>query len=483
MDLIDPNDTPEDKLKKLMFGQQYQTPMQPQYQSSMDSMDPLMPEGQKESTTLPTSQQQKTTLADTQVDSEQQFGMPNQYRSAGQLLASQADIHNNRAMDLLKESLKTQAEVSPSQALAAGILALVPTLGGYMAGKMVGSPKLSPHLRMSVDDLATYGTGGAQGAMAALPIGTKAANDYLGSFQTNLDKQNKTRTEMAALESKQASPYESAQAANIENAAQNISADQRQEQSFQNQLLANAAQQSTSFENQKKLEELRRQREDLTPEQAAIVREKLGLSPDAPINIDQAKNISNVFDSARRSEQFERSNKQLELPMGWKWDAVPDPKTADLAKTKLAAFEDYLGAAEQLKQAVKVAGRFAIQPDGSQKSNAALANLRAAAGRFYEAQKTKSGAGAALTPLEAEVYFGPTPAFFGSPLKGIGSALMEAGLRLDAGQQMDAIIQSVIKQREDQLRGLGASRLDTAGGDIMSRIQKLRGGSNVSPTN
>ena len=77
-------------------------------------------------------------------------------------------------MKMLQDVINSQHEISPSQALAAGILAVVPTIGGYMAGSAVGSPKLSPHLRLSQDQLEKSMTGGAAGAMEGLAGGFKA---------------------------------------------------------------------------------------------------------------------------------------------------------------------------------------------------------------------------------------------------------------------------------------------------------------------
>jgi len=264
MGTMDPNMTPEEEMRFLMgMATPARSAMGMVPSQGDPGATPLMPETQKASSTPPTSAQTRTVPQDDPVNAEQQFGMPNQYRSAGALLASQADIHNNKAMDLLKQSLATQAEVTPSQALAAGVLALVPTLGGYMAGRAVGSPKLSPHLRMSVDDLATYGTGGAQGAMTGLAAGTQAAQGYLGSFQTNLDKQNKTRQEMAGLESKMG----------------------QEETDFQHQLIANAAQQSDALRNAKELKTFEHNLEGnqgsrITPEMVADIATRTGKTPE-----------------------------------------------------------------------------------------------------------------------------------------------------------------------------------------------------------
>ena len=147
-------------------------------------------------------------------------GITDAFQTSGDLLKEQAKLHSNNAMDLLRKALASQAEVSPSQALAAGLLAIVPTIGGYIAGKSIGSPKLSPHLRLTPDQLTQNMTGGPQGAMFGLTSGASAAEDYLKGFDTRAKQNQAINVMMAQEEAKQASPYQSAYAQNIEGEAQ-----------------------------------------------------------------------------------------------------------------------------------------------------------------------------------------------------------------------------------------------------------------------
>lgn len=159
-----------------------------------------------------------TALAASTASSQQEFGMPRMSetgdvapnQTSGELLSSQADMHNEKAMSMLQKALESQSEISPSQALAAGVLALVPTLGGYIAGKSVGSPELSPHLRLSLDQLQKGMTGGAQGGLTGLGAGAQASQQYLTGIDKEFQQRQKILGEQAGLEAKLGNQYKNA---------------------------------------------------------------------------------------------------------------------------------------------------------------------------------------------------------------------------------------------------------------------------------
>lgn len=125
--------------------------------------------------------------------------------STNDILQRKADDHNANAMAMLQQALNSQAEISPSQALAAGILAIVPTLGGFVAGQNIGTPKLSPHLRLSPDELMKLQDVGPK---LGLQTGAAAAGQYLGGINQNFEKNKEVLKSQAEMEAKQADKYQ-----------------------------------------------------------------------------------------------------------------------------------------------------------------------------------------------------------------------------------------------------------------------------------
>lgn len=92
-----------------------------------------------------------------------------------------AELHSQKAMELLRSAILSNPEVSPQQALAAGILAIMPTIGGYMAGRATGSVKLSPHARATQEELIAADPNHALAEGAKLGLDT--SEGYLESMR------------------------------------------------------------------------------------------------------------------------------------------------------------------------------------------------------------------------------------------------------------------------------------------------------------
>ena len=123
------------------------------------------------------------------------------YNSQADLLESSAEAKRSDALEQLRRSLAASPEVTPTQALAAGILALVPTVGGYIAGRAAGNVPLSPHMRLSPQQLSPLlESGGAQGAK----VGLGASDSFLESLNRQQDLENKANVITAQEGLKQA---------------------------------------------------------------------------------------------------------------------------------------------------------------------------------------------------------------------------------------------------------------------------------------
>lgn len=106
----------------------------------------------------------------------------------------QAEEAERNSLDLLKEALNNKTEISPSQGMAAALLALIPTLGGVAIGKAVGKPNIPEGTYfpgMGAKEFSqTFGFGGNAAAAQGAGIGAMSAQDYLG----RIDKENAAET-------------------------------------------------------------------------------------------------------------------------------------------------------------------------------------------------------------------------------------------------------------------------------------------------
>lgn len=105
------------------------------------------------------------------------------YRNSADLLATNAAIQHQNALDDLKKALMAQPNTSPQQGIAAALLAAVPTVGGALIGNAIGRPQLPAGaygVNMNNVQLGA-GAGMAEGAK----VGGDAATQYLKSLDTS----------------------------------------------------------------------------------------------------------------------------------------------------------------------------------------------------------------------------------------------------------------------------------------------------------
>lgn len=129
------------------------------------------------------------------------------YEAKAKDLREQEDRAQGNAMDLLKQSLQKSADVSPEQGFAAALLAAIPSMGGYMIGKHVGTPNI-PNGVWGVD-LSKYNSGAAEGGQEGVQIGAQAAGGYLKSLDADQAQANSVREKRATIEENKANRLES----------------------------------------------------------------------------------------------------------------------------------------------------------------------------------------------------------------------------------------------------------------------------------
>lgn len=110
--------------------------------------------------------------------------LPGGYKNQALALSRQQADSETNAMDLLKQSMQRSAEVTPTQGIAASLLAAIPSLGGYLIGKSVGTPDLGPAGSMHFQNFDEYkklagGSGAYAGGLAGTQIGLEGSGSYL----------------------------------------------------------------------------------------------------------------------------------------------------------------------------------------------------------------------------------------------------------------------------------------------------------------
>lgn len=115
-------------------------------------------------------------------DSTRGFGepVPDLYRTQIDLLKTTQEQQHKNAIEDLHKALQAQDTISPTQGLAAALLAAIPTFGGYLMGKSVGSPTI-PKGVYGVN-LANHPTGGSAGLEMGAQVGGKVSQGYLKSL-------------------------------------------------------------------------------------------------------------------------------------------------------------------------------------------------------------------------------------------------------------------------------------------------------------
>ena len=143
------------------------------------------------------------------LDTLQHFGYSDPYKKQAALLQSEADIKYEDAHKMLQDALMAQDTITPNQALATGLLALLPTIGGYMAGSAVGSPNLSPHSKFTNAELQNAMTGSAAGGVQGAQVGMTSANQFLGSLKAEAERTQKIKLAQANLMEKRGDTLDS----------------------------------------------------------------------------------------------------------------------------------------------------------------------------------------------------------------------------------------------------------------------------------
>lgn len=225
-------------------------------------------------------------------------------RQKADFTREQSDLASESAMDLLSRSMASQREISPTQGIAAALLAAIPTLGGYLIGKSVGgTPKLQAGLGLTYDDLAP--TGGNVGGLAGSQIGANASKDYTGAIELDNQHKQKVLAAEAQIESDRAQQL-SQQANTVENAALSIDADiakmplelqqfaRQQEIQAQKQMSVHAA--NRAYDNANPSEG-----RAYSPEAIKFARDKLGidLTNQSP---GEVSSITRLAEEQRRAE-------------------------------------------------------------------------------------------------------------------------------------------------------------------------------------
>lgn len=115
------------------------------------------------------------------------------YKRNHELLREEANIRENKAMEMLQAAMKSSAEVTPTQGMAAALLAAVPTLGGYLIGRNQKVPTMPAGTWMkSFDDYKNMagGIGAAAGLGQGAAAGAKASTDYIGKLEADQKQAN-----------------------------------------------------------------------------------------------------------------------------------------------------------------------------------------------------------------------------------------------------------------------------------------------------
>lgn len=130
-------------------------------------------------------------------------GSPNDgYTRRALMLSGQEAKSEDNAMTYLRQSLNKSQDLTPSQGIAAAILAAVPTFGGYLIGQRVGRPTIDPSLygTKGIED-SVKGLGGAAGGAIGAQTGAAIADDYLKGLKVD---NSAIYQKMADAESKKA---------------------------------------------------------------------------------------------------------------------------------------------------------------------------------------------------------------------------------------------------------------------------------------
>lgn len=303
------------------------------------------------------------------------------------LLSEEAALAQDSAMDLLSRSMASQREISPSQGIAAALLAAIPTLGGYLIGKSVGTSKVPEGVLFDPSKLDP--TGGYVGGLAGSQIGANASKDYTGAIETdNLHKQKVLAAE-AQIENDRAQQLRQ-QANTVENAALAIDADIAK---MPLELQQYAAQQKIAEQSQIRAHIAKSQYDNahekqFTPAEIEIAKKVYGvdLSGSSPQGINV---INNIGAEQRRIEGQNFRQRQSAIP------GFVNLSGAELNPSTAAKLSEQNFGIQKTKQLLD---QYLAAPDAYTGDASAIQG--AIAGMLVNAQRMATGSGANFTGME-----------------------------------------------------------------------------------
>lgn len=313
------------------------------------------------------------------------------------LLSEEAALAQDSAMELLSRSMASQREISPSQGIAAALLAAIPTLGGYLIGKSVGTTALPSGLT-NLDPSKLNPTGGYVGGLAGSQIGANASKDYTGAIETdNLHKQ-KVLAAQAQIENDRAQQLRQ-QANTVENAALGIDAKIAM---MPLEMQQYAAQQKIAEQSQIRAHIAKSQYDNahekqFTPAEIEIAKKVYGvdLRGSSPQGINV---INNIGAEQRRIEGQDFRQRQSALP------GYMNVSGAELSPSTAAKLSEQNFGIQKTKQLL---GEYLAAPDTYTGDASALQG--AIRGMLINAQRIATNSGANFTGMEQGLIDMATP--------------------------------------------------------------------------
>ncbi|OQB10428.1 MAG: hypothetical protein BWY21_00349 [Parcubacteria group bacterium ADurb.Bin216] len=418
-----------------------------------------------QSTPVPQVSYASNSMVRPEDTADYEFGIPAGYRNNLVLLKKTQEESDNKAMKYLQEALKSSAEVTPTQGIAAALLAAIPTFGGYLIGKNVGSPDLPEGYFEAGGTRAAIGldklqTGGAYGGLAGAQVGLGSADSYLKGLEADQAQANKIYNQMASIEANRATRSEARADALLAAGLRETQLDERQ----QNYLQA-----------QRELAGQRNQaRVGPVPEQEKSFWAKTFDVPESFINTyDDVARLQrrqeNVDITNRQQKKWEREDLKTNIPI---LEKIPGMVQDERDQGKAQAILDSYGQV-QLVYLPELKRVFT--------EDATIAEQRAAIANMIIAIKTQEEMGANFTAMEKELVDAGLPRIAGLSVGELTSKLkdtLEGGNALAKIQRLEDISK---KAMELKLRNYGY-RVRRFGVDnssnkipIQERIKQIQG--------
>ena len=185
-------------------------------------------------------------------DAEKYHGLPGGHKNNALRLEGEKTIAQQNAMGYWQQALSnTKTEITPSQGIAAAILAAIPALGGALIGRSVGNVKV-PNGVYGVKDLQPQGMGAA--GMAGAETGNAAAQGFIKSLDKSKE-QNPILEKMAAEQSNIGQQAAAQLGSTVNSGLSEVQANERQASSER----AADERQGAGFANERSMEALRHQ--------------------------------------------------------------------------------------------------------------------------------------------------------------------------------------------------------------------------------